>query len=276
MYNEELIAAKERLKSGIIPQGDVLEIEANVANMEQNVVVAENNYILSKIALAQLLLISNVEHFEIAQETNITSESSILNTTVKTIYEAALSNRNDIKLAKTNLQIAKKDLSISKSGLLPSFSGFYSYNSRVLFDAPTSFSHQLDVNAGQNFGLQLSIPIFNGINTNTNIKRSKIGILKSEYALQQIQLDLENTINQAYANTKGALKAYQAAEKTDQARQLAYEYAKERFDAGAMNTFNFLQAQQKYEVAQSELIKAKYDYIFKLKVLEFYFGVQNL
>ena len=78
--NEELIIAQERLKTGIIPQGDVLEIEANVATIEQNVVVAENNYQLSKIALAQLLLISDIENFEIAQETAITPESTILNT----------------------------------------------------------------------------------------------------------------------------------------------------------------------------------------------------
>ncbi|MBT5750816.1 MAG: TolC family protein, partial [Flavobacteriales bacterium] len=77
--NEEFIIAQERLKTGIIPEGDVLEIEANVAAIEQNVVVAENNYQLSKIALAQLLLISDIENFEIAQETAITAESTILN-----------------------------------------------------------------------------------------------------------------------------------------------------------------------------------------------------
>ena len=270
---EELKIANERLNTGIIPEGDVLEIEANAATIEQNVVVAENNYLLSKIALAQLLLLPDFENFDIAQESYEMPSAELLETSVKTIYTTALDKRNDVKLAQTNLNIAKKDLAISKAGLFPKLSGFYSYNSRILFDNASPISDQLDLNAGQNFGFQLSIPIFNGINTNTNIKRSKIGILKSEYALRQMQLDLENTINQAYANTKGALKAYQAAEKTDQARQLAYEYAKERFDAGAMNTFNFLQAQQKYEVAQSELIKAKYDYIFKLKVLEFYFGV---
>jgi len=274
--NEELIVAKERLKLGVIPEGDVLEIEANVANMEQNVVVAENNYTLSKIALCQLILISDIERFEIAKETDITPESSILKTTVKTIYETALSNRNDIKLAETNLLIAKKDLTISKSGLLPSLSSFYSYNSTVLFDSPTSLSHQLEINAGQNFGLQLSIPIFNGMTNNANIKKNKLGVKKSEYFLNQIKLDLENTINQAYTDANGSLKAYEAAEKTLSARKLSYEYAKERFDNGVMNTFNFLQAQQRYEAAQSELIKTKYDYIFKLKVIEFYFGVPNL
>ncbi len=265
--NKELIFAQERLKSGIIPEGDVLEIEANVATIEQNVVVAENNYRLSKIALAQLLLISDIENFEIAQETDIIHKSAILSNNVNTIYSTAVGKRNDIKLAETNLKIAKKDLAISKAGILPKLSGFYSYNSRVLFDYPTSLSNQLDINAGQNFGLQLSIPIFNGMTNNANIKRSKINIQKSTYALEQVKLDLENTINQAYNDAKGSLKAFQAAEKTLLARKLAYEYAKERFDIGGMNTFNFLQAGQRYEAAQSELIKTKYNYIFKLKVL---------
>jgi outer membrane protein len=274
--NEELIIAQERLKTGIIPQGDVLEIEANVATIEQNVVVAENNFQLSKIALAQLLLISDFNNFEIAQETAITPESGILNTNVNTIYRTAVAKRNDVKLAETNLKIAKKDLAISRGGILPKLSGFYSYNSRVLFDDPAEISHQLDVNAGQNFGLQLSIPIFNGMANNTNIRRSKINIQKSTYALEQVKLDLENTINQAYNDAKGSLKAHQAAEKTLKARKLAYEYAKERFDNGGMNTFNFLQAGQRYEAAQSEMIKTKYNYIFKLKVLEFYFGEASL
>jgi len=274
--NEELIIAQERLKTGIIPKGDVLEIEANVATIEQNVVVAENNYQLSKISLAQLLLISEIDNFEIAQETATNPESSILNTNVNTIYLTAVAKRNDVKLAKTNLKIAKKDLAISKGSILPKITGYYSYSSRILFDNPNSISNQLDINAGENFGVQLSIPIFNGMANNSNIKRNKINIQKSNYALEQVKLDLRNTINQAYNDAKGSLKAYQAAEKTVAARKLAYEYAKERFDNGGMNTFNFLQAGQRNEAAQSEMIKTKYNYIFKLKVLEFYFGEASL
>jgi len=273
--NEELIIAKERLNSGIIPKGDVLEIEANVSTMEQNLLIAENNYTLSKISLAQLLLLP-IQNFEIKETIYLKEDITILNTDPKTIYEVALTNRNEIKLAKTNLKIAKKDLAISKSSLLPTLSGFYSYNSRVLFDTQTTFSNQLDLNAGENFGLQLSIPIFNGMNNNTLIKKSLLNVKKSEYNLNQIKLDLENTINQAYTDANGSFKAFQAAKKTLEARKLAYNYAKERFDNGGLNTFNFLQSQQRYESAQSELIKTKYDYLFKLKILEFYFGVPNI
>ena len=276
--NAELIIAQERLKTGIIPQGDVLEIEANVATIEQNVVVAENNYQLSKISLAQLLLISDFNNFEIAQETAIIPESTILNTNVNSIYLTAVAKRNDVKLAETNLKIAKKDLAISRGNALPKLSGSYSYNSGVLFNGPNDDSNILafPAKAGQVFGLNLSIPIFNGMTNNTNIRRSKINIQKSTYALEQVKLDLENTINQAYNDAKGSLKAHQAADKTLKARKLAYQYAKERFDNGGMNTFNFLQAGQRYEAAQSELIKTKYNYIFKLKVLEFYFGEASL
>ena len=139
-----------------------------------------------------------------------------------------------------------------------------------------SFGDQFIDNRDGALVFGLSIPIFNGMANNTNVRRSKIAIQKSTYVLEQVRLDLENTINQAYNDAKGSLKAYQAAEKTLKARKLAYEYAKERFDNGGMNTFNFLQAGQRYEAAQSELIKTKYNYIFKLKVLEFYFGEASL
>jgi outer membrane protein len=192
------------------------------------------------------------------------------------IYKVALLNRNDIKLAKTNLDIAIKDQQISKSSALPSIGGYYSYNSRVIIDSPISLNNQFDLNAGESIGLQINIPILNGLTTRTNIKKSKLNVLRVKNFLDQTKLDLENTINQSLNDAQGALKAYEAAKKTKLARETAYNYAKERFENGALNTINFLQAQQLFEASQSDLIKAKYDYIFKIKVLEFYFGVPNL
>ena len=106
-----------------------------------------------------------------------------------------------------------------------------------------------------------------------NVSQTKINIMRSENNLLQRKLDLENTVNQSYNDADGAFKAYQASLKLVQARELAFNYAKDKFDVGAMNAFDFTQAKQRYELSQSELIRTKYDYIFKLKVLEFYFGV---
>ena len=102
--------------------------------------------------------------------------------------------------------------------------------------------------------------------------RSKINILRSVNSLEQKKLDLENTVNQSYNDAKGAIKAYQASVKLLAARKQAFEYASDKFEVGTMNSFDFSQAKQRYELAQFELIRTKYDYIFKLKVLEFYFG----
>ena len=272
---EELRNAKEKFNNGVIPEGNLFEIEANLALSEQNVIMAENGYQLSKLSLSQLLMFGDSDNFDIADDNYEIPQTDILNKDAKEILEEAMKNRNDIKLAETNLEIAIKDQQISKSALLPSASAYYSYNSRVIMDAPTSLKSQFDLNAGESIGLQLNIPIINGWSSRAGIKKSKLNVLRSKNLLDQTKMDLENTIYQALNDAKGAIKSYEAAKKSEIARKTAYEYAKERFENGALNTINYFQAQQLFETAQSELIKAKYDYIFKIKVLEFYFGIPD-
>ena len=272
---EELKNAKEKFNNGVIPEGNLFEIEANLALSEQNVIMAENSYQLSKLSLSQLLMFGDSDNFDIADDNYEIPQTDILNKDAKEILEEAMKKRNDIKLAETNLEIAIKDQQISKSALLPSASAFYSYNSRVIMDAPTSLKSQFDLNAGESIGLQLNIPIINGWSSRAGIKKSKLNVLRNKNLLDQTKMDLENTIYQAFNDAKGAMKSYEAAKKSEIARKTAYEYAKERFENGALNTINYFQAQQLFETAQSELIKAKYDYIFKIKVLEFYFGIAD-
>ena len=272
---EELKNAKEKFNNGVIPEGNLFEIEANLALSEQNVIMAENSYQLSKLSLSQLLMFGDSDNFDIADENYEIPQTDIINKSAKEILEEAMKNRNDIKLAETNLEIAIKDEQISRSSLLPSATAFYSYNSRVIMDAPTSLKSQFDLNAGESIGLQLNIPILNSWSSRVGIKKSKLNVLRSKNLLDQTKMDLENTIYQALNDAKGAMKSYEAAKKSEIARKTAYEYAKERFENGALNTINYFQAQQLFETSQSELIKAKYDYIFKIKVLEFYFGIPD-
>ena len=272
---EELNNAKEKFNNGVIPEGNLFEIEANLALSEQNVIMAENSYQLSKLSLSQLLMFGDSDNFDIADENYEIPQTDIINKSAKEILEEAMKNRNDIKLAETNLEIAIKDEQISRSSLLPSATAFYSYNSRVIMDAPTSLKSQFDLNAGESIGLQLNIPILNSWSSRVGIKKSKLNVLRSKNLLDQTKMDLENTIYQALNDAKGAMKSYEAAKKSEIARKTAYNYAKERFENGALNTINYFQAQQLFETSQSELIKAKYDYIFKIKVLEFYFGIPD-
>ena len=96
---------------------------------------------------------------------------------------------------------------------------------------------------------------------------------RAELQLEQDKLALESDIQQAHVNVTTFYKAYEAAEKTLEARRLAYDYAKERYDVGLMNAFEFSQAQARIDNAEATVIRTKYDYIFRLKILEFYFGI---
>ena len=307
---QDLKRTKELVESGVVPRGDLLEIEATAATQQQQIVNSENNLRLSKIALAQLLLISDYENFDIADDDYEISPSQVMNNSPRTIYEKAVSFRNDIKFSEMNVELAETDVKLAKGALYPSLSGFYQYNTRASYqdivagfevdpDNPTRpiglvegtdqvvvgpntrpiveamdpLLLQFSVNDGHIFGAALNIPILNGFSAKNSVKRNKVNLERAKLQLEQDKLDLENVINQAWNDAKAAITAHEAAQKTLEARQLAYDYSKERFDVGLMNAFDFSQAQSRLDNAQAEVIRTKYDYIFRVKVLEFYFGI---
>ncbi|MEL0072875.1 MAG: TolC family protein [Flavobacteriaceae bacterium] len=308
LAQQELARIQLSIEAGILTAAELFEIEANIAAQEQAVVQAENNYRLAKISLAQLLLITDYENFDLAEEEFDIPFSNVLEQTPKAIYEKAVTQRNDIKLGLTNLAIAEKDIDLAKGTRMPTLTAFYNYNTRISYSdrfietgnfiqtpigivqdngalvvsqfperevaGPLSFGTQFGQNDGHSFGLSLNIPVFNGFATQNNIKRRKVNLNRIENQLAQTKLDLENTINQAFNDAKGAYKFYDASDKTLRAREQAFEIAKQRFEAGVMNSFDYVQARQRYQIAASDIIRAKFDYIFKLKVIEFYFGLE--
>jgi len=113
----------------------------------------------------------------------------------------------------------------------------------------------------------------NGFRSKNSVKRSKIALERAKFNFEQEKLNLETTVNQAYNDALGAGKAFDAAQKTLQARQTAFEYSQERFNVGLLNSFDFNQTKQRLIQAEAEVVRTKYNYIFLTKVLEFYFGI---
>jgi outer membrane protein len=138
---------------------------------------------------------------------------------------------------------------------------------------PDSLWEQFDENKGHSFGLSLTVPILNGLSVRNNVERSKIALERSQIALRQEEVDLERNVYTAYTDAVGSLKAYEAAVATAEARENSFNYAKERYDVGLINIFDLNQAQTLAVNAQSEVLRTKYDYIFRVKILEFYFGI---
>jgi outer membrane protein len=139
--------------------------------------------------------------------------------------------------------------------------------------APDNLFNQFSLNDGHSFGLRLNVPIFNGFSVKNSVKRNRINLERSKNQYNQVKLDLETEVYQAINDAKGALKAYEAAIKTEEARREAFNYSRERYNIGLSNSFQFSQSQSQYEQSKSQVIRFKYDYIFKLRVLEFYFGI---
>lgn len=273
---QELERTNDLVDAGSLPRGDLLEIQATIATQEQQIVNAENAVLLSKIQLSQILLIEDYEAFDIVDVDYQVPVTTILTENPEAIVEKAKETRYDIKIAETNTAIAEDNLKIAKASLQPTLRGSYSFGSNYftseLFDTP-DFETQISDNKSHNFSLQLNIPIFNGFAAKNNVKRNQVALERSKVLLEQANLDMETAVYQAHNDAKGALKAYEAAQKTLIAREEAFNYAKERYNVGLLNAFDFNQSQNRFEAAQSEVIRTKYDYIFKLKVLEFYFGV---
>lgn len=280
---QDLKRTAELVEAGVVPQGDLLEIEATAAGQEQQIVNTENLVLISRINLAQLLQLTDYENFDVADVDLEVPPSEVTNRTPKEIYATALSFRNDIKLAESNVTLAEQDLKISKGALLPTLGAFFNYNTRYTdqerFNNITgmlereSFTDQLWMNDGVSYGVQLNVPIFNRFANRNNIRRSEINVQQAQLQLEQNKLQLETDINQAYVDVISFAKAYEAAQKTLEARRLAYDYSKERYDVGLMNAFDFSQAQSRVDNAEADVVRTKYDYIFRLKVLEFYFGL---
>lgn len=285
---KQLTRADELVKAGSVPRGDLLDMKATIATDNQKIAVAENALLISRLSLAQLLQLQDFENFDVADVSIEPAPSPVMSETPEAIFAKAKEVRVEIKIAQANLDLAERDIKIARGAMHPSLTFGYnfgtnaSYADRILFDqntgqpytaSPLPVFDQFSDNKGHNFGLQLSIPVLNGFSAKNNVERTKVAFERNKNSFDQAKLDLELNVYKAITDARGALKTYEAAVITVEARQEAFNYAKEKFAVGLMNSFDFNQSQTVYVAAQSDVIRAKYDYIFKTKVVELYFGI---
>jgi outer membrane protein len=214
--------------------------------------------------------------FDISDEVFDIPLTNISNETQETILVKARESVKEVKIALSNVDLAKKDLAISRSSYLPTLTGFVGYNTRWSESTIFNFADQLSLFDGTGIGLQLNIPVLNGLATRGRVQRAKINQERATYQLKQAELDLERNVYQAYNDVINARKAFEAAQKSLESRLQAFNFSKERYNVGLQNAFDFSQATLALENAQSEVIRTKYDYIFRTKILEFYFGIPLL
>ena len=309
--SEQSFKERDRTKAltdaGSLTQGNLLDAEAQLANDELTVINTENQFIIANLTLAQLLELEPADSMTVAEPAMTFPDVSILSQSAEQVFQMAEQTLPELKGNIYKLQSAKKGLAIAKGGRLPRLSMFGSistgYSSAAqqlvgsgeylgLFPngnvtatgetvlAPvysfetekTSFDSQWDNNQNKALGFSLSIPIFNGWSTGSNISRAKLNLKNTEYGTELTRKQVYKSIQQAYADAIGGQKKFAAAQKSRDALLSAFSYTEKKYNAGLISSLDFLTVKNNLAKAESDFIQAKYDYIFRVKVLDFYAG----
>ncbi len=271
---EQLGIVQSLVDAGTQPEANVFDAEATLANDEQSLTVAQNSYTLALLSLSQVLQVP-FDGFDVEIIDLDTPSELLMYNDVQPILNYAFQNRSEIKVAEKNIESAELGKEISKSGFYPSLSFSYGLNTGANFSnlsQDNSFFQQINDNKGHSFSLNLNIPIFSRFQNKTNLAKSTIQVENRKLALEQAKLDLENNIQRAFTDAKAALKTFSSAQKSVAARQLSFNNAQERYNIGALNAIDLEQNRTQLVNAQSSLVRAKYDFVFKTKVLDFYLG----
>ena len=294
---KQIEAAEQRFASGVIPKGDLLNVESTAASNLQAVVTQENALDLALLNMSQLLQIS-VDGFDIAAIDVISPSSNLFYKNSNFVYNKSIDAMPEIARAKLAIENASYTIDIAKGAFMPtltysagSSTSYFTVigepdqrlkrdeNGNPIIDTdnnlvyePFGFYKQLEDQLSYSIGLNLSIPIFNRFQTKNRVVQQEINKEVFELRLESEKVNLKQTIEQAFLDVKTALKTFEAAKVSLEAQEEAFKNAEERYNFGAMTQFDFDQVRTRLVNAQSALIRSKYDYVFKTKVLQFYAG----
>ncbi len=265
---------QELFEVGRLPESNVYESAAQVASDKASLTEAQNNLMLRLLDLAQALEIDNTEDFDVVAPKSFISDELPLTSPQNTIQHA-LNHQPEILAAQLRLQQAHYDLKAAKSAWYPSLSfyggysnGYYHYFTNDNANIP--FSQQLKTNGRTQLGLSLNIPIFNSMQTKYRVKMTELGIENQQLNIENTSKQLKKEIQQAYYNAVAAKEKYVAAENSLKSSQLAYEYAQAGFEAGKTTLMELNESKNRLYKAESSLLQAKYEYLYRCKVMAFY------
>ncbi len=292
---EQLRASREQLEStklqiartekmvdaGTLARGSLLEIEAQGAREELNIVTFENSLSLAYLDLLQILDFPGNTDFDIVIPDIPEGLEAALDP-VNQVYQNALITLPEIKSAELGVESSYKSVAMAKGMRSPTLSLFggwgtnYSNNQLVDLLDPNSdimpFGDQFNNNQNRYMGLNLSIPIFNGYQVSSSISRAKINAQNAEFNFELTKNTLRKEIEQAYNDAMAAYKSYLATNRSLESFEESFRYTEQKFNVGMANSVDYNIAKSQVTSAESELIRARYDYIFKTKILDFYQG----
>ncbi|MFA6946678.1 MAG: TolC family protein, partial [Pedobacter sp.] len=272
--NQQLDIEQKFFDVGNKTLADLSQAKSQVATSELNVTNAKNQVDLAFLNLAQLLerdpsVPFEIEKPQIGDVSNVNAAYSALD-----VYKTASLNFPDIKLADYRKQVLEKEIDIARGSYFPSLnfqSGFGTRYSNGTF-ANTSFAAQVKDNFNQFIGFGLTIPIFNGLAAKSSVRRANINFQNAMLSEQLAKNNLNKVINQAVYDLRAAEKRFYSAQTAYQSAKDAFNVIEQRYAVGLVNSLDFNQAQTNLNKAQFDQIQARYDFIFRSKVIDYYLG----
>ena len=281
--NEQLALSKEMLeqktafyKNGKASQAEWYEAKARVAQDELSAVQAENNRRLSLLDLSQLLELPSPDDFAIVSPATDSIAGLKIQTSPAEVYAEAVLTKPSVKAAQYRLEGAEKSIRMAKGAYYPqlSFGAGISTNFYNVSDMENgNFGSQLRDNFSQYIGFSLSVPIFNRFETRNRVRSARIQQHTYYWQLEESKKNLYKEIQQAYYNTVNAETQYHSSLTADEAAQASFLLMKEKYTNGKANATEYNESRTAWMKAVSDRLQAKYDYLFRTKILDFYRGI---
>lgn len=279
LSKEQVAKTKALVDVGKVPLSQLYDIKAQLAKDEVTQTDARNNVNLALLDLAQSLEMErNDENFNIADPIAGNPIELYMSSILPpdAIYNHAVTFKPQIKEQGYLLESNKRLLKVARAAFFPQLNLSASYHTSYYYSYSNnenkSFSSQFKQNGQKGIGLSLSIPLFNRFSTRNSVHSARIAILNQELMMENVKKALYKEIQQAYYNAVAAQEKYNASEKSVIATHEAFKYAEERYNAGKSTVFEFNDAKTKYAQSLAEQVQAKYDYILRTKILDFYNG----
>jgi outer membrane protein len=295
------------IQAGQLPENDRLDILAQLALNEQNIIDAQNLVNINYLVLKQLMVVDPAVDFRIERpEVAIPSDANPDGFSLESVFSTALTTQPQVKATDLRIQSANLSIQLARANMLPTLTVFGSINSNYstlgqsitgfstiripqtvyINDVPTTFEFDSQVpllektgfgkqfkdNFGQSLGVSLSIPIYNNHRNSIGMERMRIAALNAELSDKQVRQQLKSDVQRAIADSRSAKLSYEAAQRSVNAAQVAYDNAQKRFTLGAINTLQLTTAGNNLDQAKVNLIRSKYQYLFNIKVVDFYMG----
>ncbi|SHE47679.1 outer membrane protein [Dysgonomonas macrotermitis] len=269
------------VENGKVALAQLYDIKAQLAKDQLNVTTSDNDLKNSLLNLAQALNLQSAEGFDIEAPDvdGVQLTDNVLAGLMhpNEVYQRALDVKPHVKEAVYNVESSKKNLKVAQSGYWPTLNfnmGYSTAFQRIYNANNVSFKDQFNNNGSEYLGFSLSIPIFNRFQVRNQVRQARLDIMNQELNLDNVKLALYKEIQQAYQNAVSAQAKYVSTEKAYDAALESFKYAEERYQIGKTSVFEYSEAQTKLISSKSEQIQAKYEFVFRSKILDFYQGKQ--